>query len=83
VVPKGEARKEAEALANRLAAFPQVCLRGDRLSAYEQIDLSLRDALRNELLRGTGALHTESVEGAKRFTAGAGRHGSFEDGSSG
>jgi enoyl-CoA hydratase len=83
VVPRGEARQEAEALANQLAAFPQVCLRGDRLSAYEQIDLPLRDALRNELLRGTGALHTESVEGAKRFAEGAGRHGSFEEGSSG
>src|SRR5258708_26454911 len=52
VVPRGQARQAAEALAAEalaaeLAAFPQACLRNDRLSAYEQHDLSLHDALAN------------------------------------
>src|SRR6185503_2938820 len=45
VVPKGTSRQAAEALALEIAAFPQVCLRGDRLSAYEQFDLSFEEAL--------------------------------------
>src|SRR6516162_9364717 len=36
VVPRGESRAAAEALAREIAAFPQVCMRGDRRSAYEQ-----------------------------------------------
>jgi enoyl-CoA hydratase len=75
VVPRGEARAAAEALAAELAALPQVCLRADRLSAYEQHELSLEDALRNELRHGTRALTHESIAGATRFASGAGRHG--------
>src|SRR6476660_7501904 len=40
VVPHGQAREAAEALARDLAAFPQICMRQDRLSAYEQFDLA-------------------------------------------
>ena len=75
VVPRGEARVAAEALAAEIAAFPQLCLRGDRLSAYEQHDLALDDALSNELRHGLGAFAAEGVGGAARFAAGAGRHG--------
>lgn len=75
VVPKGRAREAAEKLAHELAAFPQLCMRGDRLSAYEQFDLPLAEALRNELRHGLTALSGESFEGATRFTQGAGRHG--------
>jgi enoyl-CoA hydratase len=56
VVPKATARQAAEALAREIAAFPQVCLRGDRLSAYEQFDLSMADALANEFAHGQSAL---------------------------
>ncbi|HVK69878.1 MAG TPA: crotonase/enoyl-CoA hydratase family protein [Polyangium sp.] len=76
VVPKGHAREAAEKLAHELAAFPQLCMRGDRLSAYEQFDLPFGEALRNELRHGLSALNGESLEGASRFTQGAGRHGS-------
>ena len=79
VVPRGTSRQAAESLARELAAFPQQCLRGDRLSAYEQLDLSLTDALANEFKRGSQALSTETVHGAERFTRGAGRHGAFDD----
>ncbi len=77
VVPNGKAREEAEKLAREIAAFPQVCLRGDRMSAYEQFDLSLTEAMRNELNHGLKSLQAGAQEGASRFASGAGRHGSF------
>jgi enoyl-CoA hydratase len=36
----GQALAEAIALAEHLAAFPQTCLREDRLSVYEQDEMS-------------------------------------------
>lgn len=78
VVPNGTARQAAEALARELAQFPQVCLRGDRRSAYEQFDLTLDEAIANEFNHGLAALSEETQAGAARFASGTGRHGSFE-----
>ena len=78
VVAKGTARAEAEQLAREIAAFPQICMRGDRMSAYEQHDLNLPEALLNEFNHGLKALAAGAREGAARFASGAGRHGSFE-----
>ncbi|MFE2382054.1 crotonase/enoyl-CoA hydratase family protein [Streptomyces misionensis] len=77
VVPAGTARAEAEALAAEIARFPQSCLRGDRASVLDQEGLPEEAALRAELRYGAGVL-AESVDGAARFAAGAGRHGSFD-----
>ncbi|HKW20220.1 MAG TPA: crotonase/enoyl-CoA hydratase family protein [Ktedonobacterales bacterium] len=76
VVPKGTARQAAEALAHELAQLPQVCLRSDRLSAYEQADLPFEAALANEFQHGMRAIQAGAAEGAQRFAGGAGRHGS-------
>jgi enoyl-CoA hydratase len=76
VVPHGQAREAAETLAAELARLPQLCLRQDRLSAYEQYDLSLPDALANEFRHGLISLR-DAAEGVASFAAGAGRHGSF------
>ncbi len=78
VVSQGTARAEAERLAREIAAFPPVCLRGDRLSAYEQFDLAFADALANELVHGRNSLEAGASDGAARFARGEGRHGSFE-----
>ncbi|HSE97116.1 MAG TPA: crotonase/enoyl-CoA hydratase family protein [Blastocatellia bacterium] len=78
VVPEGRAREEAERLAREIAAFPQVCMRGDRLSAYEQFGMSIDEAILNEFRIGKAALEAEARAGARRFAGGAGRHGSFE-----
>ena len=60
------------------ARFPQL-LRSDRRSAYQQWNLSLEDALRQETRLGLEViLSGESREGAIRFAAGAGRHGEPE-----
>ena len=77
VVAVGAARKKAEELALTIASFPQMAMRGDRLSAYGQWAQSEQDALRAEFAHGKRAL-AEAVEGAKQFDAGAGRHGRFE-----
>jgi enoyl-CoA hydratase len=79
VVPKGRARQEAEKLAHEIARFPQLCLRHDRLSAYEQFDLPFDQALANEFNHGLKAIQAEAIIGATRFTRGAGRHGTFTD----
>ncbi|MCF3123301.1 crotonase/enoyl-CoA hydratase family protein [Streptomyces arenae] len=77
-VPTGTSRAAAERLAAEIAAFPQTCLRGDRLSVLEQGGLSEQDAMAVELGHGLHSL-TEATEGAARFAAGAGRHGTFTD----
>ncbi|MEU6252510.1 crotonase/enoyl-CoA hydratase family protein [Streptomyces sp. NPDC047043] len=78
VVPAGTARFAAEALAAEIARFPQACLRGDRASVLEQDGSDEETAMRGELRHGTEVL-AESLEGAARFAAGAGRGGSFTD----
>jgi enoyl-CoA hydratase len=76
LVPDGSARAAAVALAAELAALPQAALRGDRLSALEQWGLDEQAAIANELRHGLAALDSgESLAGAARFAAGAGRHG--------
>jgi enoyl-CoA hydratase len=77
VVPRGESRAAAEALAREIAVFPQVCMRNDRRSAYEQHALELEQALRNEARIGMAALSSESLAGARRFASGEGKHGAF------
>ncbi|MGW4031875.1 crotonase/enoyl-CoA hydratase family protein [Streptomyces sp. NPDC004838] len=80
LVPVGEARSAAERLAREIAAFPQLCMRGDRLSAREQHGLSEPEALAVEYRHGLVPLTAgETQSGADRFAGGAGRHGSFED----
>ncbi|MEV4373490.1 crotonase/enoyl-CoA hydratase family protein [Nonomuraea sp. NPDC049637] len=74
LVPTGTARREAEELAARIAAFPQACLRGDRMSLLEQHGLPEDEAMRNELRHGLVSL-PDAAEGAARFAAGAGHHG--------
>ena len=78
VAPAGTARQAAEQLAREIAAFPQACLRADRRSAYQALDLPLPEALRNEHRGGAEVLAAESLAGARAFAAGAGRHGGFE-----
>jgi enoyl-CoA hydratase len=69
VVPAGRARAAAEELARELAALPQVCMRQDRLSAYEQFGMSLDEALTNELRHGMISLTEGITDGARAFVA--------------
>jgi enoyl-CoA hydratase len=76
VVPSGSALEAATALAQQLAAFPQDCMRADRLSALSAFEGSEEQALAGEFARGL-AVVGEAVAGAQRFRDGAGRHGEF------
>lgn len=79
LVPKGEARSHAIALARDLAAFPQRCLRNDKRSALAQWDLDEEAAIMDEMRGGLEVIASgETVAGATRFAGGEGRHGSFK-----
>lgn len=79
VVPRGTARQAAVELAQQIAAFPQTCMRRDRLSAIEQFSMNMDCALLNEHEHGWLTLESgETVAGAGKFSSGAGRHGSFD-----
>jgi enoyl-CoA hydratase len=77
VVPEGESLAAAQELAGELAAFPQTCLREDRLSLLEQEGLTVEAAMANELAHGRRSL-PEVAQGLERFRSGAGRHGAFD-----
>jgi enoyl-CoA hydratase len=77
VVPRGEARRTAEELARDIAAFPQACVRHDRLSALESQGLSYDAAMANEFRHGMATIEETGVADVERFVSGAGRHGSF------
>jgi len=78
VVARGQARREAEALAATIAAFPPGSVRSDRRSAHESVGARLPAALRREYQLGAATFNTgESLAGAQRFASGAGRHGKF------
>lgn len=78
VVDAGDALSASIELGRQLAAFPQACLRSDRLSSYAQWSLDLEDALGAEYRYGIATIRSgETAEGARRFSAGEGRHGEF------
>ena len=74
VVPKGEARQHAEELAAELTKLPQQCMRvGPALDA-EPVGSSKAEAMDFEFA-SISRVAVESLAGAARFAAGAGRHG--------
>ena len=76
VVPHGQARAAAEALAREIAAFPQACLRSDRQSAVQSLSLTDAEAIANEFWHGMTALAAPGLaEEIGRFRGGAGRGG--------
>ncbi len=76
LAPPGGALAAALSLAKEIAAFPQTCLRNDRRSLLGQWGLSEAAALTTEARLGRATIDSgETAEGARRFAAGAGRHG--------
>jgi enoyl-CoA hydratase len=75
----GAALGRAIELARLLTSFPQTAMRNDRLSVYEQYDLTQREATVNEIVRGRATIDSgEALSGSRRFATGAGRHGRLE-----
>ena len=77
VAASGHSLAVAHELAAEIAAFPQLCARGDRASTLEQWGLTEAEALAAEYRHGLVAVQAESRSGATRFAEGAGRHGGF------
>ena len=78
IVDRGNALASANELARQIAAFPQRCMRGDRMSAYEAWTMPLGEAISNEYRHGMATIQSgETREGAARFSSGVGRHGEF------
>jgi len=76
VTEPGAALPTAIVLAQELARLPQTVLRNDRLSAIEQWELGWEQATLNEFRLGLATVASGEAEaGARRFAAGAGRHG--------
>jgi enoyl-CoA hydratase len=73
ITDSGHALAAATELALELAAFPQICMRNDRLSLLEAEGLSEPAAILNELNHGLLAMQAgETLAGAARFVAAAG-----------
>ncbi len=78
LVDVGESKKEAVKLAREIALFPQVCLKNDRLSTYNQFGLNFKDAIVKEFEYGLKSLESgEYLEGSTEFLKGKGKHGKF------
>ncbi len=76
IVAPGQALAAAIELGTTLAQLPQTCLRSDRLSLLEAEGLPEEAALANEFEHGLRTISSgETLAGAARFAAGAGRHG--------
>ncbi|KZL18268.1 Carnitinyl-CoA dehydratase [Pseudovibrio axinellae] len=76
LVEDGDALTKAKELALHIAEYPQMCMRHDRLSMYEQWDLSETEAIKNEMRHGITVISSgETVSGATAFSRGKGRHG--------
>jgi enoyl-CoA hydratase len=78
LAPKGGALDKALEIAVQLSAFPQLCMRNDRLSALGQWALDWEAATAAEIAFGMETLRSgETQRGAARFAAGEGRGGKF------
>ncbi|KMW58039.1 Enoyl-CoA hydratase [Candidatus Rhodobacter oscarellae] len=79
VVPDGEARAAAEAMAHEIARFPSGAMLADRASIRGGHGLPPAQALRAEWARGLDAARHQGIAGAGRFAGGKGRGGDFGD----
>ena len=76
VAEPGRALPDALTLAHELAELPPRCMRSDLRSAKEQWGLEIDEAIVREAELGRATIFSgETLEGAARFAAGAGRHG--------
>jgi len=80
LVPTGTVLENAILLAKQIAAYPQACLRADRMSSYQSYDHdSILAAMDGEFKRAMPTI-VEGREGAKKFhVKKQGRKGSFKE----
>jgi len=62
------ARQRAEELAASIAAFPQTCMRNDRLSAIGQFDFTLDEAMKKEFEFGLDTLKSGEFSKVRKIS---------------
>ncbi|UCC18683.1 MAG: crotonase/enoyl-CoA hydratase family protein, partial [Promethearchaeota archaeon] len=68
IVEDGQSRQEAEKLGRKIAKFPKICMRNDRISTYNQFNLSMKEALAKEFEYGLKTLESgEYLKGSEAF----------------
>ncbi|MCF8111859.1 MAG: crotonase/enoyl-CoA hydratase family protein [Desulfobacteraceae bacterium] len=68
LVPEGQARQEAERLAAKISAFPQLCLRSDRQAVFQGLDQTLARGMEQEFELGLKVVQSgETRQGARQF----------------
>uniref|UniRef100_A0A224YY69 Enoyl coa hydratase n=1 Tax=Rhipicephalus zambeziensis TaxID=60191 RepID=A0A224YY69_9ACAR len=77
IVSCGTALGQAVSLAGSIVKFPQGCVQADRAAVYNASSRDLSEAVAFERQMASTVLHSEAVQGARRFLSGVGRHGSF------
>lgn len=77
IVSCGTALGQAVSLAGSIVKFPQGCVQADRAAVYNASSRDLSQAMAFERKMASAVLHSEAVQGARRFLSGVGRHGSF------
>lgn len=71
LVKKGEARLQAESIAQEISSLPQACLRTDREATYRGLGLSPHEGLACEFSLGLQTIQSgESMQGALAFLEG-------------
>ncbi|MCP4184262.1 MAG: crotonase/enoyl-CoA hydratase family protein [Hyphomicrobiales bacterium] len=81
ITKPGQALEDALKLARQISQHPQICMRNDRRSMLEHYSLDEDAAIRHENKLGLLSMHSgETIRGARRFSAGEGRHGHFDQG---
>ena len=80
IVGPGDTLDTSLQLAEEISTFPQLSMRNDRQSLYEQWNLDMDEALINGTDLGLEVIRSrETAAAAKRFASGKVRHGSFKD----
>ncbi|MBE7636639.1 crotonase/enoyl-CoA hydratase family protein [Sneathiella sp. P13V-1] len=72
-------KKDAIELAERIATFPPIAMLADRETIYTQFGKDEKAALYEEWQSARQAIIQEASQGAAKFAAGSGRHGSIAD----
>jgi enoyl-CoA hydratase len=68
VVPRGQSRAAAEALALEISKFPQECMLADRSSVYKQFGHSLEEAIKVEFAGSKDVVSAAMVKTLQAFS---------------
>ncbi|MEJ5362979.1 MAG: crotonase/enoyl-CoA hydratase family protein [Spirochaetota bacterium] len=75
LVKDKDVKQAAIELAQKIASYPQICLKSDRMLAYKGFNMPFADAMEMEFAKGTDVIRSgETLEGARKFAASKGKN---------